>query len=248
MSAGLIVTTAGRTHPGLVRKANEDDWVARPEIGLWAVADGMGGHERGDVASAAIIAALARLEASANARAHLRAVEAALQAAHAEIQALAAQTGATCGSTVAALLAFDRHYAVLWAGDSRVYRLRAGCLEQLTRDHSLVQMMVDSGELAPEAASVHPWRNRITRALGMPGPLELDGAQGELLAGDLFLLCTDGLTGHLPDAALMAHLAADPDRAADALIQATLAAGATDNVTAIVVAAAGHGLTWPGRS
>ena len=247
MSDGLVVLTAGLSHKGLVRDGNEDAWLARPEIGLWAVADGMGGHERGDVASAAIVAALARLPPPADARAHLRGVEAALQAAHAELQALAARAETICGSTVAALLAFDRHYVVLWAGDSRIYRLRAGRLEQLTRDHSLVQAMVEAGELTPEAAASHPWRNRITRALGMPGLLELAGAPGELLAGDRFLLCTDGLTAHVGDAVLAGSLAtADPGTAARALIDATLAVGATDNVTVVVLAASDPGLTWPG--
>lgn len=247
MSAGRSFRSAGLSHVGLVRSTNEDAWLARPDIGLWAVADGMGGHARGDVASATIVSALARLPAPADARGHLHGVETALKAAHAELQRLAAGTCDICGSTVAVLLAFDRHFAVLWAGDSRVYRLRAGRLELLTRDHTLVQAMVDQGQLPPEAARLHPLRNRITRALGMPGPLELERCQGEIRPNDMFLLCTDGLTSHLDDEALAARLAAEGVQAGSILIQATLTAGAADNVTVVLVAATLEcGQTWPG--
>jgi serine/threonine protein phosphatase PrpC len=249
MNGGLAFRSAGLSHVGLVRGHNEDAWLARPEIGLWAVADGLGGHARGEVASAAIITALARLPAPPDAPGHLRAVEAALAAAHAEIQALGAATGELCASTVAALVAYDRHFAVLWAGDSRIYRLRAGQLERLTRDHSLVQELVDDGRLTPAEADGHPMRNRITRAVGLPGPLELDRAQGELAAGDLFLLCTDGLTG-LVDEATTQHLlaAGGEDLDAPTLVQSALGAGGTDNVTVVLVQAEDREKTWPGTA
>lgn len=249
MSDRLAFRSVGLSHVGLVREHNEDAWLARPEIGLWAVADGLGGHARGEVASAAIVTALERLPAPVDAPGHLRAVEAALTAAHAEIQAVGAGTGEICASTVAALVAYDRHYAVLWAGDSRVYRLRAGCLERLTRDHSLVQELVDEGRLVPAEADSHPMRNRITRAVGLPGPLELDRAQGEVAAGDLFLLCTDGLTGLSDEATMQRLLAADAeDLGAAALVRSALGAGGTDNVTVVLVQAEDHEKTWPGAA
>jgi serine/threonine protein phosphatase PrpC len=249
MTGAIAFRSAGLSHVGLVRDHNEDAWLARPEIGLWAVADGLGGHARGEAASAAIVAALARLPAPPDAPAHLRAVEAALAAAHAEIQALAAGEADICASTVAALVAHDRYYAVLWAGDSRVYRLRAGRLERLTRDHSLVQELVDGGRLAPAEADGHPMRNRITRALGLPGPLGLDRAQGELADGDVFLLCTDGLTGLVDEATTLRLLGAEgEDRGAQALIAAALEAGGDDNVTVVLVRADGVEATWPGRA
>jgi serine/threonine protein phosphatase PrpC len=251
MTGALSFASAGLSHVGRVRTVNEDAWLARPELGLWAVADGMGGHARGDLASRTIVEALDRLPHPGDARAHLRAVEVALAEAHAQLQSLAGAAGDICGSTVATLLAFDRHYAVVWAGDSRIYRRRGGRLEQLTRDHSLVQELVDDGRLSPEAAGLHPLRSRITRALGMAGPLLPECRQGELAAGDLFLLCTDGLLAHLDEPAIDALLAGQaPEAAATALVDATLAAGAVDNVTLVLVTADAAPVpdrTWPGQ-
>jgi serine/threonine protein phosphatase PrpC len=221
---------------GLVRTLNEDAWVARPEIGLWAVADGMGGHAKGDVASRAIIDALSGLPRPVDAPRHLRTAEDAVRAVHLRLRKLAGP-GGVIGSTVALLLTFDGHFAVAWAGDSRVYRLRDGRLEQLSHDHSLVQELVDRGALAPEAAKDHPFRNQITRAVGSGTELHLDHEQGRLEAGDVFLLCTDGLTTHVGEARIAACLAGRaPEAAVRDLVDAALAEGGTDNVTVVVVA------------
>lgn len=226
-------STAARTHVGRVRQLNEDSYVARPDIGLWAVADGMGGHERGDEASRLIASRLEALTPPDSAPTFLRAVEGAVLACDQEV---AAWPEGTSGSTVVALLAFGGHFALLWAGDSRAYRLREGRLERLTVDHSLVQELVAAGELTPEAARHHPYRNRITRAVGVGHGLELDRLQGELAAGDLFLLCSDGLTGELRDDEIASLLAADaPDAAADRLIARALESGGQDNVTLVLV-------------
>jgi serine/threonine protein phosphatase PrpC len=141
-------------------------------------------------------------------------------------------------------------FACLWAGDSRLYRLRAGRLERMTRDHSFVQELVDRGQLSPDAARSHPWRNRITRAVGVGEKLELDAIQGRILAGDVFLLCTDGLTGELEDAEIERVLAgAPPEDAADRLLEMVLARGARDNVTIVIVAVEeGAGSALPPRS
>jgi serine/threonine protein phosphatase PrpC len=226
-------STAARTHVGRVRQLNEDSYVARPDIGLWAVADGMGGHERGDEASRLIASRLEALAPPDSAPTFLRVVEGAVLACDQEV---AAWPEGTSGSTVVALLAFGGHFALLWAGDSRAYRLREGRLERLTVDHSLVQELVAAGELTPEAARHHPYRNRITRAVGVGHGLELDRLQGELAAGDLFLLCSDGLTGELRDDEIASLLAADaPDAAADRLMARALESGGQDNVTLVLV-------------
>ena len=226
--------TAMRTDPGKVRPLNEDSAVALPERGVWAVADGMGGHERGDVASRLVTDRLARLPPTANGQELLRAVRSTLADCHRELREQAA--GSLCGCTVVVLLAVDAHFACLWAGDSRLYRLRAGRLNQLTRDHSLVQELIDQGQLTPEAARTHPWRNRITRAVGIGDRLELDAMQDRLLPGDRFLLCTDGLTGELEDTDIASTLAsAAPEPAANALIALALERGGRDNITFVIV-------------
>jgi serine/threonine protein phosphatase PrpC len=227
--------TALRTHVGLVRARNEDSAAALPERGLWVVADGMGGHARGDRASSLVTSRLAGLPPTDGAQDLLRAVQSALAACNRELHAPAAREGLS-GCTVVVLLAVDGHFACLWAGDSRLYRLRAGRLEQLTRDHTLVQELVDRGELTPEAARVHPWRNRITRAVGIDDWLELDVTQDRLMPGDRFLLCTDGLNGELEEEEIKVNLSVDPpDAAAEALLRLTLERGARDNVTLVLV-------------
>ena len=152
--------------------------LALPERGLWAVADGMGGHARGDHASQLVDLAPRRPAADRGRPrpAGRRPVRARRLQPRARKSA-AARDGLS-GCTVVVLLAVDGHIACLWAGDSRLYRLRAGTLTQLTRDHSLVQELIDQGELTPEAARTHPWRNRITRAVGIDERLELEGAAG----------------------------------------------------------------------
>jgi serine/threonine protein phosphatase PrpC len=226
--------TAMRTDPGKVRPLNEDSAVALPERGVWAVADGMGGHEHGDRASRLVADRLARLPPTTSGQELLRAVRATLAVCHRELREQTA--GGLCGCTVVVLLAVDSHFACLWAGDSRLYRLRAGHLDQLTRDHSLVQELTDQGQLTATAARTHPWRNRITRAVGIGDRLELDALQDRLLPGDRFLLCTDGLTGELEDTDIASTLAsAAPEPAADALIALALERGGRDNITFVIV-------------
>jgi serine/threonine protein phosphatase PrpC len=229
--------TVGRTHTGHVRACNEDVWVALPKRGVWAVADGMGGHQRGDHASSLVAARLAALPATSGAPDLLRAVNAALGACHGEIQEMTAP-GEICGCTLVLLLVAEADFTCLWAGDSRLYRLRAGRLERMTRDHSLVQELADLGQLSPDAARIHPWRHQITRAVGVGERLKLDAVQDRILAGDVFLLCTDGLTSEIEDAEIERILVgAPPEDAADHLLSAVLARGARDNVTLVIVAA-----------
>jgi serine/threonine protein phosphatase PrpC len=227
--------TAMRTHAGHVRTLNEDSAMMLPERGLWAVADGMGGHHRGDHASSLVTSRLASLARTASGRDLFCAVAASLGGCHHELKAVGID-GEICGCTVVVLLASAGRFACLWAGDSRLYVLRDGRLQQLTRDDSLVQELIDRAELHPAAARGHPWRNMITRAVGVGQHLELGAVQDSIQPGDRFLLCTDGLTGEVEDDAIEEALAsAAVDAAADRLLALTLTQGARDNVTLMVV-------------
>jgi serine/threonine protein phosphatase PrpC len=233
--SGLGFRSTARSHVGRVRALNEDSFLERPDLGLWAIADGMGGHEFGERASRLITARLGELPAPPDAPTLARSVQAALGRCHEELRRFAGPDR-VCGSTVVALLAFDGHFAGLWVGDSRLYRLRAGRLEQLSRDHSYVRELIERGELAPEEARRHPLRHQITRAVGVGDRLEVEIIQDRLAAGDLFLLCSDGLTGELEDGELEATLrAAAPEAAAEHLLARALAGEARDNLTLILV-------------
>jgi serine/threonine-protein phosphatase Stp1 len=226
------------THNGAVRSHNQDALVCRPETGLWAVADGAGGHRTGDIASGMIAAALDGIPAALSAEECLGQVRLRLTAVHEAVRARALEQfgpGAMIASTVVVLLVRDGHFVCLWAGDSRAYLLRDSAMSQITRDHSLVQALVDSGVLSEADAESHPQANVITRAVGADEPvLSLDKVTGKLLQGDRFLLCSDGLCKTL-DAATIATLMADPADPANRLINAAVQSGARDNVTAVVV-------------
>jgi serine/threonine protein phosphatase Stp1 len=220
------------THVGTVRKHNEDSLVDRSDLSLWAVADGAGGHSRGDVASQSVKAALESLtgdmtpgEVLAEVRQRMADVNAALRAS--------VEPPEICATTVVVLIARGEHYACLWAGDSRAYLLRDGVMTQVTRDHSLVQEMVEAGAIRAEDAESHPNANVITRAVGSGDELDLDKVTDRLVPGDRFLLCSDGLCKTIPDS-LTAELLASDDPA-EKLIQAALEHRGRDNVTAVVV-------------
>lgn len=227
------------SHPGAVRDHNEDNYVDRTDIGLWAVADGAGGHEAGEVASAMIADSLSSIPLGLSASELLAQVRLRISATHQALRDEAARRGprATIASTLVVLMARDGHFACLWAGDSRIYLLRAGQLSQVTRDHSLVQELVDSGAITAAEAEVHPHANIITRAVGAADDvLELEKVSGRLLAGDRFLLCSDGLNKTLPDSELAQALGDNNGVSpAQGLIDIALARHATDNVTAVTV-------------
>ena len=228
----------GATHCGTVRQNNEDGFVNRPDLGVWAVADGAGGHQAGEVASAHVLQALEALPPGLSAEQVLLEVRQRLAAAHDWLRAEGARRGegAVVATTVVVLLARDEHFACLWAGDSRAYLLRVGKLVQISRDHSLVQDLVDSGALAAAEAEGHPHANVITRALGVDLPeVELEKRAGTLLPGDRLLMCSDGLSKALTDATIADLLGADEDASAERLILAALTAQATDNVTAVAI-------------
>jgi len=225
------------SHAGAVRSHNEDAFVDRPDLGLWAVADGAGGHDAGEVASGMLKEALDALPAGLSASELLSQVRLRVGEVHLALREEAARRGphALIASTLVVLLARDGHFACLWAGDSRVYLLRGGTLAQVTRDHSLVQELVDAGAITAEEADGHPRANVITRAVGAAEALELDKVSNRVAAGDRFLLCSDGLNKTLSDAEL-AGLMADPGPA-ERLLAEALERRATDNITVVTVEA-----------
>ena len=231
-------SSATATHPGKVRAVNEDACLELPERGLWVVADGMGGHDAGDMASAMIVESLGEVHAHENPANFLDEVEDRLIDVNQSLFQTAAQspTPRTIGSTVIALLAFREHCVMVWAGDSRAYRLRDGQLEKLTIDHSQVEEMVQLGELEPDEAEQHPMANVITRAVGGNEQLHLDIELRTICDSDRYLLCSDGLYKDLADADIARHLGTgDSKTACQALLDAVLAGAASDNVTVAVI-------------
>lgn len=231
---------AARTDVGRRRKINEDAIACRPDLGLWVVADGMGGHDAGEVASALVVERLIRaLEAAPDPAARVEAAQAALAEANAALVALGGEgpDRRTIGSTVVALIEADGgRLTCLWAGDSRAYRLDAAGLTQISRDHSLVQDLVEAGVLTPEEAPRHPNANVITRAVGASPRLRVDGLDAGPASGAAYLLASDGLTLLASDAELAQALAAaDLDAAADDLLAMCLERGAPDNVSLVVI-------------
>jgi serine/threonine protein phosphatase PrpC len=230
--------SAARTHIGTVRRRNEDAVLDRPEIGLWVVADGAGGHQRGDYASGRIVATLGEVDPTISGLVLLDEVKARLAEVNRDLRAKAATIGpnALIGSTVAALLIFGGQSHCLWAGDSRFYRMRAGELRQLSHDQSHVQNLVDRGEIAAETAAMHPLRNVLTNLVGGSDELSLEERRDPLQTGDVLLLCSDGLTRAITNAEIAEILGgSSPPAAADQLIECALTRGASDNVSVVVI-------------
>ena len=230
--------SSAATHAGTVRTHNEDSFVDRPDLGLWAVADGAGGHQAGDVASRITTDALKAVPSGLGATALLAEVRLRLAQVHNVLLAEAARRGGhtMLVSTIVVLLARDDYFACLWAGDSRAYLLRDGRFRQLTRDHSLVQELFDAGAISASEAAHHPSANIITHAIGADA-LELDKVTDRLLPGDRFLLCSDGLFKTLPELELARILAAEEDLPAERFLRAALAQQAGDNITAVAIEA-----------
>ena len=227
-----------RTDVGLRRKVNEDSMLVRTDRGLWAVADGMGGHEKGDVASGMVTQALLGLPIVYGLDNLVEAAIAAIVGVNEELIALASSgaSSGTIGSTVVGLAISGQQFRCFWAGDSRAYRVRDQQIVQLSRDHSLVQDLVDAGMLTPQEADSHPNANIITRAVGVGEDLKIEKVSGDALPGDLFLLASDGLTRLVNDAELATELASrSPADAAESLVAAALSRGAPDNVTLIII-------------
>lgn len=237
---GLHVTSWGKTHPGAKRGHNEDACVFRDDLQLWAVADGAGGHSAGDFASHSIAEALEAIPPFLSASEMLAEVRLRIKDTHEHLRRVAADRGenVTIASTIVVMLVRNGHYACLWAGDSRAYLLRDGRLRQITKDHSLVQEMVDAGVIRPEDAEGHPRANVITRAVGAPmdDDFQMEKTTDRIRSGDRFLLCSDGLCKTLSEHDIEALLGVGhAEEASEALIDAALKMNASDNVTAVTV-------------
>ncbi|MGD8559239.1 MAG: protein phosphatase 2C domain-containing protein [Gammaproteobacteria bacterium] len=232
--------SSARTHVGMVRKINEDAIFSNKTSGIWAVADGMGGHEAGEIASQMIIHALDNLQSTNRLSEFVEHVDTELQAVNRRIQqhSNTILEGRTLGSTVVTLIVRGNIGACLWAGDSRLYQLRDGNLARVSKDHSKVEELIDQGELLREEADSHPESNVITRAVGACADLYLGNCIFDVEPGDTFLLCSDGLynsVGNDDIKTLIQH--ADIDQCAQSLIDRSLENNANDNVSAIVVRA-----------
>jgi protein phosphatase/serine/threonine-protein phosphatase Stp1 len=244
MSALPFVSSA-MTHPGAVRPYNQDTFVNRPDLGLWAVADGAGGHQGGELAAGMLREALDEIPPLLSASELLAQVRLKVGATHEALRALAqkADQPVMGASTIVVLMVRNEHFACLWAGDSRTYLLRDGAFRQVTHDHSLVQELVDLGKLRPEDAVHHPRSNVITRAVGADvDALELDKISARIQPGDRFLLCSDGLYKTLKESEIASLLAEGHGvPPTQAMVAAALAMNADDNVTAVAVEIAGEG-------
>jgi len=246
-----------RSDVGMIRSGNEDNFFAEADErrGVFVVADGMGGHAAGEVASEMAVQIVAR---------HLLPIASVLDAAAADKVASAMKDANRAiydrmlaevdkqgmGTTASVLVLSDNQFLIGQIGDSRIYLLRDGALTQLTKDHSYVQEQVDAGLLTPEQARYHPYSNVITRCVGASESVEADIYEGEMKPGDVFLLASDGLTGMVDDRRLQAMLLArsGPGRIVDALIAEANGRGGLDNITAIVIQVVGVDIRLAGTN
>jgi len=234
----LTWDSAARSHVGNVRKLNEDALLDRPDLGVWVVADGMGGHQAGDVASRLIVDSLDQLNGGRPTDELEQLVCAVLSSVNQRLRSMAQARGknAIIGSTVAVLLGGADSAISLWVGDSRIYLLRDGVLRQLTRDHSQVEELVQRGVISRAEAETHPAANVITRAVGAADGVMIDRHEEPAQAGDIFLLCSDGLNKAVPEAEIAQVLGGGSCAdSAQALLHLGLVRGATDNLSAVVV-------------
>lgn len=250
-SSSLTWQYVAQTHPGKVRGNNEDAVAVDPMLGLALLADGMGGYNGGEVAAGMAIALLqagfGRWLAHAGAQSQVRGIRRALQAAVDEANTAILEAGAAnlqlqgMGTTLVAATFAARRVVVGHVGDSRCYRLRRGELELLTRDHSLLQEQLDAGAITPEQAAASPHRNLVTRALGVERVVDIEIHEHAALPGDLYLLCSDGLSEMVPDAQIFTILLQDrplPEKAT-LLVASANDNGGKDNISVVLALAGG---------
>jgi type VI secretion system protein ImpM len=230
--------SCARSSVGMQRTINEDACLERPEVGLWLVADGMGGHSAGDVASEAVVNALSTLPANDNIGTFTSTVTECLHRVNADLLAMAEdlRPGQIIGTTVVAMMAVGNRCSCIWAGDSRLYRYREGILSQLTHDHSLVAELSRRSVLTPGEAGESISENIITRALGVEPQLVFDTITYEAKEGDVYLLCSDGLIREMTPEEIADILSQGGcNETSQMLIDLALLRGARDNVTVIVI-------------
>lgn len=234
----MTFKSSATTHVGMVRKVNQDSYAERTDIGVWAVADGMGGHEAGEVASATVTDSIKALQPSESIADMVSAVEQSIMAANQKLteQAAAYDSQRVPGSTIVVLIINGNQGAIVWAGDSRIYRRRDNEVTLLTRDHSHVQDLVEQGVILESEAESHPMANVITRAVGISDPLELDSMWIDVRDDDQYLLCSDGLSRLVTNEELGSMMAnKDSEEVTQSLLHTALVRGARDNVTLICV-------------
>lgn len=234
----LSWSSFGISDTGKVRKHNEDSMLERTEVGLWTVADGMGGHAKGDVASQMIVSSLKKIHEGISLPRFIDDIEDSITEVNKKLieQANQSKKRITIGSTIVSMVAYEKYCIYIWAGDSRLYRLRDKEVRQITIDHSQVEIYVEQGLISREEATVHPHGNMITRAVGATDELYLDMGIQEMHKGDRYLLCSDGLTKHILDLEIEEFLGeGNAEECCRKLIDTTLDRGAGDNVTAIIV-------------
>lgn len=234
----LLTSSHGRTDRGAVRSHNEDAFLDDADQHLWAVADGMGGHAAGDVASQAVVRHLRELKSASRIADRVDGVDDALAAANAELVAYA-QTHALqlVGSTAVVMLDVGRYVLCAWAGDSRVYRHSGDKLVQLTTDHTHAREMMSTGSFSAAEIRNNTQSAALVRAIGAEAMLVVEWTAADAAPQDVFLLCSDGIYKEMRDAEIASVLAqaGSVRELADALIDTCLARGARDNVTAVVV-------------
>lgn len=233
---GRIRFTA-TTHRGLVRAVNEDSVLSLPDVGVWLVSDGMGGHEGGQFASETVADSVAMVMPDESGSVGPKAVADAIVAAHGIIQREAERSGAhVMGATVVALVLSNNRYVGLWSGDSRLYRFRDGELSMLSTDHSTVAELVLEGKMTWDEADRSPLSNQITQAVGVGDDPGLEAVDGPVLPGDRFLLCSDGLTKYAGNQTLREVMAdASIERVGEKLLGIALDGGGDDNISLVVV-------------
>lgn len=235
--------SAAETHPGKVRSRNEDHYFSGDEDGVWVVADGMGGHSAGDVASQMVCDEIREIDLPSDLEAAITQVREAIVRVNHRLQTIRQRDPLerVMGSTVTVMVARAEKMAVLWAGDSRIYRLRDGELARLTEDHSRVAELVSAGQLSEEEAESHPEANVITRAVGAHTEIDVDAKILEAQPGDRFVLCSDGLYREITEDQLAEAMAptSSVGDASGKLLEMVLDGEARDNVTLVTVAYSG---------
>lgn len=233
------IRSAGMSDPGLKRPANEDSMLIDDDQSLWVVADGMGGHKNGAFASSQAVGCLAELPFEEDFDMALQRTADCIYAANQQIWEAegGSEARGTMGTTIVSLLIRGQRFAILWVGDSRAYIYRRGGLFRLSTDHTHVQDLVDQGMLEPSEAEHHPMAHVLSRALGVQETVQVDIVEDTLEPGDIFLLCSDGLTGPVSEDRIREIVSAHaPAEAVDKLIEAAHANGAPDNVSVALVA------------
>jgi len=252
ISNTFACTSFGITDVGKTRKHNEDSMLDRPEIGLWAVADGMGGHKGGEMASAITISTVyetlseklkniksGQTDINSGYSLESEAAHDAVALANTNVHASSSENEKYrgMGTTVVVLLFYDNRFTVVHVGDSRLYRLRSGVLEPITRDHSLMQELIDRGFYTPEQARTSMNKNLVTRAIGIEDTVQIDITEDVALVDDIYMMCSDGITDMIDDDLIkstMINCGTDLTKMAQELIREANEHGGKDNISVIL--------------